>query len=164
MRRASPEDPDSGQAAWTTGLRMLGRRELSAAQVRTRLLQKGYSPAAVDEALSRLLASGALDDARVARAGAHTRLRIKRQGRERVRRELGAIGIDRDVADRAVAEAFGDADEDALVDRALDARLRTGSSLDDPAVRRRVTNALVRQGFSFGAISAAFRRRRASAT
>ena len=159
MRRASPDEPASGEAAWSAGLRLLARRELSTAQVRTRLLQKGYTPAAVDDAIGRLTASGALDDARVARASASTRLRVKRQGRDRVRRELAAIGIDRDVADRALNEVFGASDEDALLERALDCRLRPGMQLADPAVRRRLAGALVRQGFALGAVLSAIRRR-----
>jgi regulatory protein len=160
MRRRQTDSPDSSEAAWAAGVQMLARRELSASQVRTRLARHGYSPAAVEAALARLRASGTLDDARVARASATTRLQVKRQGRERVRRELAAMGIDRETADRAVAEVFGEADERALLERALERRLRTGMSLADPAVRRRLSGALMRQGFSAESIAALFHRRR----
>jgi regulatory protein len=157
MRRRLADDPDSSQAAWTAGMHLLARRELSVAQMRVRLARSGYSAEAVDAAVSRLLASGALDDARAARANAGTRLRVKRQGRDRVRRELAAIGIDRETAERAVADTFDAADEQALLAEALERRLRR-QSLADPAARRRVIAALVRQGFTLDAVLAAIRR------
>jgi SOS response regulatory protein OraA/RecX len=158
MRSRLADDPDSSQAAWAAGVHLLARRELSVAQVRAGLARKGYSAGAIDSAVNRLLGSGALDDARAARANAATRLRVKRQGRDRVRRELAAIGIDRETAERAVAETFGAADEPALLADALERRLRRGQSPADPAVRRRVIAALVRQGFSLDAVLGALKR------
>jgi regulatory protein len=157
MKSRQTSSPHSGQSAWLTGVQMLARRELSVVQVRDRLSQRGYDEAAIDIAISRLQASGALDDGRVARASARTRAHVKRQGRERVLREIVALGIARDVAERAVAEEFGSVDERALLEQALARRLRGDMSLSDPAARRRVFQALVRQGFSAHAVAQVLR-------
>jgi regulatory protein len=138
---------------------MLARRELSVAQVRERLGRKGFDATSVQDAVSRLVANGTLDDLRVARAVARTRANVKRQGRSRIVRELATIGIARDVAQQVIAEVFGDLDEVALLDQALSRRLRGSVLLSDPAARRRVFAALVRQGFSPEAISRAIRHR-----
>ena len=138
---------------------MLARRELSVAQVRERLGRKGFDAAAVQDAISRLAANGTLDDLRVARAVARTCATVKRQGRSRVVRELANIGISRDVAQQVIAEVFGDLDEPALLDEALSRRLRGSISLSDPAARRRVFAALIRQGFSPEAITRAMKQR-----
>jgi regulatory protein len=138
---------------------MLARRELSVAQVRERLGRKGFDATSVQDAVSRLVANGTLDDLRVARAVARTRANVKRQGRSRIVRELATIGIARDVAQQVIAEVFGDLDEVALLDAALSRRLRGSVLLSDPAARRRVFAALVRQGFSPEAISRAIRNR-----
>ena len=138
---------------------MLARRELSVAQVRERLGRKGFDAAAVQEAISRLVTAGTLDDLRVARAVARTRANVKRQGRSRVVRELATIGISRDIAQQVITEVFGDLDEAALLDDALSRRLRGSVTLSDPAARRRVFAALVRQGFSPEAISRAIKHR-----
>jgi regulatory protein len=138
-------------------MRALARRELSVAQLRDRLKRRGYTAHAVEDAISHLLDAGALDDERVARAAARTSAQVKRHGRARVARELAALGIERETAERALAEVFGAVDEQALLDQALSRRLRGSTSLADPAVRRRVFAALVRQGFSPGAVQQAIR-------
>src|ERR671912_744034 len=97
-------------SAYIDGLKLLGRRELSVMQLRERLLDREYSPEDVDEAVTKLLESGALDDSRVARAYARTASKIKGRGRLRVARELHSMGIGRDVIAEAVAEVFGDLD------------------------------------------------------
>jgi regulatory protein len=161
MRSRGPTDrvEDTPEAAWAAGVRALARRELSVAQLRARLARTGWSRASVEAALERLTASGAVDDARVARALARTRAGVKRQGRERVVREIQALGIARDVARAAVEEVFGALDEQALLQRALDARLRGRVTLGDPAARRRLMAALVRQGFDADSVARLIRER-----
>jgi regulatory protein len=148
------------RSAYIVGLRMLARRELSTAQVKERLARREFTPADIDDAVARLVAAGMLDDLRVARAVARTKASVKRQGRSRVVRELAVIGIPREIAERVIAEVFGDLDEDALLDQALSRRLRGTASLGDPATRRRIFAALVRQGFAPPAVLRAMRDRR----
>jgi regulatory protein len=161
MRRRDRIDPveDTPEAACAAGVRALARRELSVQQLRERLGRTGWSGASIDAAILRLTASGALDDARVARALARTRAGVKRQGRERVMREIQALGVARDVARAAVDEVFGALDERALLQRALDARLRGRVTLSDPAARRRLMAALVRQGFDADSVAGVIRER-----
>jgi regulatory protein len=161
MRRRPDVDPadDTPQAAWAAAVRLLARRDLSVAQVRERLSRQGRSAAAIEPALARLTAAGSLDDARVARACARTRAGVKRQGRERVLREIQALGIGRDVARAAVDEVFGTLDEQDLLRAALEKRLRSATVLSDPAVQRRLYAALVRQGFEAHAVSRVIRER-----
>jgi regulatory protein len=140
-------------------LRWLGRRELSEAQLRSRLAEKGVTPAVIDTVVTALRDAGVVDDRRVALAVARTRANVRRQGRDRVRRELSALGIARDIVDDALAATFSDVDESALLDQAITKRLRGRMSLTDPADRRRITAALVRQGFSFTAIRRALKSR-----
>src|SRR4051812_1515113 len=55
-------------SAYLDGLRLLGRRELSAAALRARLLYREHPADEVDAAIEHLLETRALDDDRVARA------------------------------------------------------------------------------------------------
>jgi regulatory protein len=144
--------------AYLTGLRLLARRELTSAQLRERLLRRQIDPDEVDTALERLRAEGALDDRRAARAYASTAVRIKGRGRLRVARELGALGLEDDVVRAALDDAFGETDEEALVERAIDRRLR--GPIRDQAHLRRLHQYLVRLGFPSAASLAALRRRR----
>jgi SOS response regulatory protein OraA/RecX len=132
---------------------LLGQRELSGAQLRARLLRRGCPPEAVDEALSRLRLDRTLDDQRVARAAARVEARIRGRGPARVRQKLHTLGIPADIAQKAVEDAFLDVDESALLEQALERRLRgqTLPDLDDRA-RARIVRGLVGQGFSLGAV------------
>ena len=158
-RRTSQTEPiDDAGTARGMALRWLGRRELSEAQLRSRLEEKGVTSAVVDTVVTALRETGVVDDRRVALAGARTRANVRRQGRDRVRRELTALGIARDIVDDALTATFSDVDESALLDQAITKRLRGRMSLSDPADRRRLTAALVRQGFSFAEIARALRK------
>ena len=145
-------------SAYIDGLKLLGRRELSVAQLRSRLIDREYSPEEADEAVAKLLENGALDDQRVARAYARTASKIKGRGRLRVARELQAIGISRDIAAEAVAEVFSDQDERALIDRAIQKKLRGGKKPSTMQERARLYQFLMRQGFTPAAVALALRR------
>ena len=146
-------------SAYVTGLKMLARRELSEAQVRTRLARRQFEPDDIDEAVARLQRERALDDRRTALACARTEAHVKRHGRLRAQRQLDTIGLARDVARAAVAEVFDDLDEDLLIEQALDRRLRHGVSLDEASSVRRVHRYLLVQGFDAARVHAAIRRR-----
>ena len=103
---------------------MLAGRELSVEGVRARLQDRGYPPDEIAGAIERLIESGALDDARVARAFARTAATVKHRGRLRVMRELLQMGIDSGVASEALGEVYGELDERALIDDALRRKLR----------------------------------------
>ena len=145
--------------AYITGLRWLARRELSEAQVRTRLGRRDFGADEIDGAIARLRRERALDDSRTAIACARTEALVKRHGRLRALRQLDGLGIARDVAGAAVAEVFGDLDEDLLIRQALDRRLRHGQSLEDPATSRRLHRYLLAQGFDATRVYAAIKHR-----
>ena len=151
---------DPANRAYVEGLKMLGRRELCEAQVRQRLGRKQFQPDEIDVGVERLKRERALDDHRTALACARTAVRLKRRGRARVVQQLQAIGIERDVARAAVAEVFGELDENALLEEALDRRLARGLALSDPAGMRRVHRYLLAQGFDAARVSEVLRRRR----
>lgn len=151
-------------SAYSDALRMLGRREHSAAEIRSRLLDRYHTPQDTDAAIARLLETRALDDRRVARAYARTASNIKGRGRLRVERELRAMGISREVATEAIAEVFGDLDEPAQIDKAIQKKLRGGKRMVTLQQRARVYQFLMRQGFPPAAVSAALRRKAASET
>jgi regulatory protein len=137
-----------GPSAYLDGLRLLGRRELSAADLRQRLLDRDHPRQEVDAAIAHLLETRALDDDRVARAYARTAATVKGRGRLRVMRELHAMGIASEVAAAALADVFGELDERTLIARALQKKLRGRPRIASPAERARLYQYLLRQGFS----------------
>ena len=138
---------------------MLARRELSEAHVRRRLARRQFEPDDIDTAVERLQRERALDDHRTALACARTEAHVKRHGRLRALRQIETLGIARDVARTAVANVFGDLDEDLLIQQALDRRLRHGVSLEEASAVRRVHRYLLAQGFDAARVHAAIRSR-----
>ena len=145
------------RTAYVDALHLLGRRELSVKQLRERLLDRDHSREDVDRAIELLAENRAVDDARVASAYARTAIKIKGRGRLRVQRELHEMGIDKDVASQALAEAFGDTDERSMIAKALQKKLRGNKKIATPAEYARVYQFLMRQGFSPGAVASALR-------
>jgi SOS response regulatory protein OraA/RecX len=146
---ASSEPPDP----YPTALALLGQRELSEAQLRARLLRRGCEPAAVDDTILRLRRDRTLDDRRVASAAARLEAGIRGRGPARVRQRLQAMGLASDVVHDAVADVFREIDEGALLDAAVERRLR-GQALDelDERGRARLVRGLVGRGFSLAAV------------
>ena len=146
-------------SAYVTGLRILARRELCEAQVRTRLARRQFEPDDIEAAIARLQSERALDDHRTALACARTEAYVKRHGHLRALRQIETLGIARDLARAAVAEVFGDLDEDQLIEQALSRRLRHGVSLEEATAVRRVHRYLLAQGFDAARVHAAIRSR-----
>ena len=147
------------RTAYVDGLHQLGRRELTVKQLRQRLLDREHSAEDVERALSLLLENRALDDARVAAAYVRTALKVKGRGRLRIRRELQEMGIAQDVAGAAIAEAFGEIDEGAMVRQAIHKKLR-GRKITTQAQYARVFQLLMRQVFAPAIATAALRAER----
>jgi regulatory protein len=145
-------------SAYLDGLRLLGRRELSVKELRDRLIDREHPADEIDRAIERLLETGALDDARVARAYARTAAGVKGRGRLRVMRELSVMGIAKDTAGEALAEVFADVDERAVIARALQKKMRGRPRIANAAEHARLYQYLMRQGFTPAGIAAALRK------
>jgi regulatory protein len=139
--------------AYTVALTLLSARELSESQLRARLARRNIPPDHIETAVARLKADGTLDDRRVARALARLESGIRHRGRARVIQKIRQAGIASDVAQAAVREVFEDLDEDDLLTRALERRLRGRPATDlDDRSRARIVRALQAQGFSLTSI------------
>jgi regulatory protein len=133
---------------------MLARRELSEAQLRTRLARRQFDSTDIDEAIGRLRDEQAVDDRRAALACARTEVRLRQRGRARVIQQVQALGVSRELARATVAEVFAELDEGALLEQALEKRLRRGITLEDDHDVRRVHRYLVAQGFDPSRVTA----------
>lgn len=139
--------------AFIVALTLLSARELSESQLRARLKRREIAGDEIDEAIARLKADRTLNDGRVALAIARMESAIKHRGRSRILQKIRQAGIDDDTAQQAVQTVFEEVDEDAMLDKAFERRLRgkTPKELDDRA-RARVIRGLVAQGFRFEAV------------
>ena len=143
---------------YTAALTLLSRRELSIRQLRDRLVRRKFSADDIDPVIARLTQDGTLDDRRVARASARLGVVIKRRGRRRVLQEVKQLGIAAATAKEAVDDVFAEIDELALLDRAIERRLKGVAAADlDRHGRARVVRSLVGQGFDASQVYARLR-------
>lgn len=140
------------------GLRLLGRREHSRAELSEKLAARGFAAAEIEPALDRLQETGALDEARFAEQFIRMRLR-QGYGPARIRSELARRGVDATAFEAELAAAE-EADADAhWAARAEDARRRRfGPELPgEYAERARQARFLERRGFSAAHIARVLR-------
>ena len=150
--------------AYTTALRLLSRRELSSTQLRDRLARRKFPSHEIEDVVRRLTGDGTLDDRRVAVTSARLQAAIRRRGRRRVLQHLQQLGISAATAKVVIEEVFGELDESALLDHAIERRLKGANprTLDGPALAR-VVRSLVGQGFEAGQVYARLRKKGAEA-
>jgi SOS response regulatory protein OraA/RecX len=117
--------------------------------IEQRLAAKGHDPERIDDALTRLAASGAVDDEAYARR--YVADQGAARGRERLLAELAARGVPQDVASRA----FQDRDDADALARAVRRRLGAPPGKADRGRVARVYNALLSEGFEPGRIASA---------
>jgi len=130
-----------------TALRYLGYRSRSEAELRRYLKQRGYLPAAIDGALSRLRSWNYLDDEVFARDWALGRAQNRGQGPRRIDQELRSKGVSQALIRDAVREAFDQVDETAQAKRLLAKRF-AAAALKDAKTRAKAAAFLQRRGYS----------------
>jgi regulatory protein len=156
-RKAEIDDP---AVVLEAAARFLEVRSRSVAEVRRRLTSAGYQPTLVEDAITRLLDLGLLDDEAFSRAWIESRDRARPRGERAIRSELGLKGVDRTTVDLVLAErreaVAGIADDDGVVvsadtvaaERLLARNARSLARVADPRLRRQRAYALLaRNGF-----------------
>jgi len=157
--RQSPlERADDAESAREAALRLLERARRTRADVRLRLIEKGYLAAVVDEVLDRLTAVGLLDDVEYARAFLSGRWNRRTAGRRRIENELRQRGISAEDIARArgeVEERLGAMNEVASARRVIEQSARRYATLDPRVRRQRLYALLARRGFDGDVIRSA---------
>ena len=138
---------------WPTVLRLLTGRDYSQAELRKRLLDKGFDQVRIDDALHRCLDLGYLDDARYALNRATSLMNQGRAVGPRILVDLRQRGISEELAAQALDKAREACDEKQLLTSLLQRRFPDFSYDAAPAKeRRRVVHFLQRRGFAISSI------------
>src|SRR5215208_7581653 len=88
----------------------VARRELTVAELRTRLERKRVPPEAIDDAVAELEATGFLDDCRYARQFTEDKRELDQWGSERIVRDLRRRGIARHLIEEVVSTRSRDSE------------------------------------------------------
>ncbi len=150
---------ESLQRALELSFAFLNRRERTVGEVNLHLERKGVGAELIEQTIRALSEQGLLDDARFARLFVADKRELEQWGSERIRRGLLARGIERELAEAALASPGPDHDgrdhdredrdrEPSELDRALALLRRRYPS--PPEVRRereRALRVLLRKGY-----------------
>jgi regulatory protein len=123
-------------------LEALSHRERTTTELAGWLSERGYTPAQVEDALSRLIEVGEVDDERFARRYAEDKRELRGWGSDRIREALAAKGLASDLIETALA-----LDSESELDRAVALLERRGQRLDDERARSRALAFLARRGY-----------------
>jgi regulatory protein len=104
------------------GVSLLGRRALSAGEIRTKLARKAVNADDVERSMSRLREYGFVDDSKFAEGFATARKEVF--GAARVMRDLRQRRVSAPVAEKAVEAAYENVDETEAVTAWLQRKLR----------------------------------------
>ena len=110
--------------AFAAAVSILAGRARSVAELKQKLRTKGFSEPAIAGAVTRLKKLGFLDDRRLAEQYASSLARNRAFGRFRVEQELRARRIDSSSVEPALKAAYEETNEQALIDRLLEQRIR----------------------------------------
>lgn len=132
------------EAALTAALGSLSRRERTVEEMREWLLERGFAPELVGEAIGQLVELGELDDQRFAFAFAADKRDLAGWGSERIAQGLLDRGLSRDLVERASAE-----EREAQVRRAAEQLAQRGGGLDAERERSRALAFLTRRGYDY---------------
>ena len=103
---------------------LLSGRALSINELKEKLRRRAAEPADVDTVILKLKEAGYLNDGKLAESFATARIENQSFGRMRVLRDLRGRRVAPAVAEKAVADAFRDVDEIALIERFLERKYR----------------------------------------
>jgi regulatory protein len=123
----------------------VARRELTVAELRTRLERKHVPPEAIDDAVAELEATGFLDDARYAQQFAEDKRELDKWGSERIARDLQRRGVPQGLIDAAVSTRSRDSELQTAV---LLLEQRHPAPPEDDRERDRAWQMLVRRGYT----------------
>ena len=145
LSRKAPLHSCRNYALW-----LLGRREWSAKELRTRLKSKGYSESEVDDCLEFCRNHALQSDERF--AASRTRMRSNSHGNRRILQELTQKGVSPETSSVALAEAGDEGD------RAYRAAQRYAGHEMTVAMKSKAWRFLASRGFGSDTIKAALRR------
>jgi len=148
MRNAELEDKVLTRAR-NTAYRLLTYRPRSRAELKQKLVDKGFDEAVIEAVVVHLERLGYVNDRQFAEQWAASRVRLRGFGRRRIEQELRNKGIDRDTLGEALAGVFGAETELETARGVAEKKRNTMKSLDREARRRRLSGFLERKGFSF---------------
>ena len=150
-RQPAPPEQKQLTKAYDAAYIFISYRPRSLREVNLRLSQKSFSDAVVATTIDRLIADGLLDDKRFAESWVTDRT-LTGIGPKKLRMELAAKGVDRNIIDEALESVSQQDEIDAIV-----ALVNAKRLLQRYPDQRKLISALMRRGYTYSDIATALK-------
>ena len=121
-------------------------RDRTEKELREKLVGKGYGEEEIEDTVEFLRNYGYLDDKRYASHFIHDAINLKKWGKIRIRTELARKGIDREIIDFSIEDAFAEIENDRVFEM-MEKRF-SDSDFSNMKERTRIFNFFMRRGFT----------------
>lgn len=126
-------------------LRLIEFRDRTEKELREKLAGKGYSEEQIEETVEFLKSYGYIDDKRYTSHFISDAINLKKWGKIRIRTELLRKGIDREIVEFAIEDAFSEIEDDRVFAQ-MQSRFKD-SDFGNIKERTRIFNFFMRRGF-----------------
>lgn len=122
-------------------------------ELRDKFKEKGYDENDIEDEIEFLKNYGYINDVRYAEHYTHDAIHIKKWGKMRIRTELLRKGVDREIIDNTIEDAFLEVEGDLVLTQ-MQTRFKN-SDFSNIKERTRIFNFFIRRGFSSDEIKGA---------
>ena len=134
-------------------LNFLSYRDRSEKEIRTKLKDVGYEENIIDWVIGELQRLKFLDDQRFAQSYAQTQMITRPMGEYFLKRELKQKGIDTELIEQTVEKIYEEKDQMSVALELAQQRKKRYSNIDEMKAKKRVSDFLLRRGFSWDVVS-----------
>ena len=127
-------------------LKLIERRDRTEKEIVTKLREKGYDEEIIEKETAFLTEYGYIDDKRFAEHFINDAINLKKWGKSRIRTELLRKGVQRELVENMLEDAFLEVSDDRLYSL-MELRFKN-SDLSSMKERTRIFNFYMRRGFS----------------
>ena len=146
------------QKTFDRAVNLLGYKPRSVIELRTRLMEKEWTNAAiVEEVIIKLEGYGYLNDGQFAKDFAASQIRQKPIGKRVLQQKLAMKKLDKETVAAAIETAFEETPEAEIIERAVAKRLRLKGKPETREDSKKFYDYLLRQGFSYDLVSSKMR-------
>lgn len=144
----------SRRRTFDRAVNLLTYKPRSIEELRTRLLEKDWTNAAiVDAVIEKLKQYDYLNDAQFAKSFAASQIRQKPIGKRVLKMKLAGKKLDKETVEAAVEKALEETPEEEIIERAIEKRLRVKGKPETREDAKKFYDYLLRQGFSYDLVS-----------
>jgi len=134
-------------------IRLLSYRDRSEKEIIKKLKEAGYKQNAIEWTIAELKRLKLIDDSRFAVSFAKTKMVTKPSGEYLIRRELTSKGIEDELIDVALENAYGEKSQYEIATEIAEKRLKRYHGLDEDKTKRKICDFLLRRGFSWDVVN-----------